>query len=107
MQKASKPGDDLQKELEFYKKKVTELSGESIRSDYLLSSLRYELKQRQDGFSLLTQLQEKFSINTPVEELFSETLKAIKTCLGMDRAVMLARDPFANNFSPAFFQGYT
>lgn len=106
MAESSNEGMDWQKELEFYKKKLNELSGESIRYDYLLSSLRYELKQRKDGFAVLTRLQTEFTVATPLETLFSVTLKAINTHLSMDKSVILTANTKKNIFQAGYWQGY-
>ncbi len=106
MQSSSSPGHEIQKELDYYKKKLEELSGASIRYDYLLTSLRHELKQRKEAFSLLTSLQQKFTVATPLGELFSHTVKAVKTHLGMDRAVILTFDPSKKVFQPVSCIGF-
>src|SRR5687768_7772355 len=100
------PTNESERELDYYKRKLNELSGESIRFDYILSSLRYELKQRKDGFSLLTKLQKEFTIATPLNELFSETLKTVNKHLGMDRSVILSYDPVKDIFQSSHWLGY-
>ena len=60
----SASNNDSQRELAYYKKKLDELSGESIRYDYTISALRFELKQKKDAFAILTNLQKEFSVGT-------------------------------------------
>ena len=56
--------EELQKEIAYYKKQLDQMSGESIRHDYVRTSLRHELKQKKDAFGALTALQQKFSVTT-------------------------------------------
>jgi len=85
----SPSNNDSQRELAYYKKKLDELSGESIRYDYTISALRFELKQKKDAFAILTNLQKDFSVGTPIPVIFDTTVKAIINHLGMDRSVIL------------------
>ena len=89
METGSHSNNDTQRELAYYKKKLDELSGESIRHDYALSTLRYELKQKKDAFAILTNLQKEFSVRTPISVIFETTVKAIINHLGMDRSMIL------------------
>lgn len=106
MEEQQRDDNELQKELQYLKKKLTELSGESIKYDYQLSSMRFELKQRKDAFSTLTALQKKFTVATPLNELFRETVKAVITQLQMDRSVLLLYDAAKNSFTPVQWYGY-
>jgi signal transduction histidine kinase len=103
----NQPGEEeIQKELAYLRNKLTELSGESIKYDYQLSSMRFELKQRKDAFSTLTLLQKKFTIATPLQELFRETVKAVITQLQMDRSIILIYDASKDIFTPSQWYGY-
>jgi signal transduction histidine kinase len=99
-------GKEIHKELEYLRNKLTELSGENIKYDYQLSSMRFELKQRKDAFSTLTLLQKKFTIATPLPELFRETVKAVITQLQMDRSILLLYDASKDIFIPSQWYGY-
>ena len=61
MDETSSPDNELQRELAYYKKQLNQISGESIQHDFVLSSLRHELKQKKEAFSILTNLQREFS----------------------------------------------
>src|SRR4051794_39848005 len=83
-------------ELTYYKRQLDEISGQNVKNDYLISSLRHELKQKRDGFSLLAELQQSFDIRTPLSAVFSATVRAINTTLGMDRSILLTSTSNSN-----------
>jgi hypothetical protein len=69
---ARNAGDSEQpdRELDYYKRQLDEISGQNVKNDYLISGLRHELKQKRDGFSLLAELQQSFDIRTPLSAVF-------------------------------------
>ena len=50
--------DPVQRELAYYKLQVDTLAGENLKLEYAISGLRHELRQKRQGFALLSQLQE-------------------------------------------------
>ena len=87
--------DGLKKEIAFYKKQLDQLSGQAMRHDLSITSMRHSLKQKNDAFAVLGALQKKYTVTTPLNLLLSETIKAITTNLGMNRSIALipAADP--------------
>ena len=69
--------NELQRELDYYKKQLDQFSGESIKHDFILSSLRRELNQKKAAFSILSRLQSEFSVATPLQVIFDNTVKEI------------------------------
>ncbi|GAO42734.1 ATP-binding protein [Flavihumibacter petaseus] len=103
------PTDRLQQELAYYKRQLDQLSGEAIRSDFALSSLRHEMKQKQEAFAILSHLQQAFTVTTPLETIFRTVVKAINLQLGMDRTLILLPDETAgtgDTFSAKYWSGY-
>ena len=100
-------GPDLKRELEYYKKQLEQMSGDSIRYDFMLSSLRHELKQKQEAFAVLASLQKAFTVATPEAEVLQITVKAINTQLGMDRSLVLLAMPETNRFSVGECHGFS
>jgi signal transduction histidine kinase len=96
----------LQRELDYYKKQADQISGESIRLDYTLSSLRLELKQKKEALSVLTDLQTEFSVTTPIATIYNKTVKAINAQLGMDHSMVLLQYSNTNVFKAAHWQGF-
>ena len=60
MNENSVPENKLQRELAYYKKQLDQMSGESIRHDFVLSSLRHELKQKKEALSILPNCKRNF-----------------------------------------------
>ena len=106
MDENSSSEDKLQRELAYYKKQLDQLSGESIQLDYTLSSLRLELKQKKEALSILTNLQSEFSVTTPLPVIYSKTVKAINTQLGMDQSIVLLPSPASNVFKAGYWDGF-
>src|SRR3982750_4530052 len=106
MEGTSFDGNELQRELAYYKKQLDKFSGESIKHDFVLSSLRRELKQKKAGFSILSTLQSEFSVTTPLDLIFATTVKAINTQLNMDRSVILVPISPPNKFKASKWYGY-
>lgn len=107
MDERSHSGNELQRELAYYKQKLDELSGESIRHDYALSSLRFELKQKKEAFGVLSSLQKEITVATPLSEIFAKAVKAINTQLGMDRSVVLTASAEYHTFKVGCWYGFT
>ena len=78
-----------QRELAYYKRQVDTLAGESLRLEYTISGLRHELRQKREGFALLSQLQEAIGAHKQISSIFSIALPAIGATLGIDKAVVL------------------
>jgi len=83
------PEEELRKETAYYKKQLDKLSGQSMRYDLTITTMRHSLKQKNDTFAVLTSLQKKYTVITPFDTFLAETIKAICTNLSMDRAVAL------------------
>ena len=61
----------LQKQNEFYKKRIEELSGDNLRYDIAVSGLRHELRQRRKSFALLSELQRTIGSQTELSDIFA------------------------------------
>src|SRR3954471_11942535 len=78
------------RELAYYQRQVDVLAGENLKLEYRISGLRHELKQKRQGFALLSQLQQSVSAHKQISSILSVVLPAIGTTLGIDRAVVLS-----------------
>src|SRR6266498_50808 len=105
MDQTSSTENELQKQLAYYKKQLDQISGESIQHDFILSSLRHELKQKKEALSILTNLQSEFSVNTPLPVIFAKTVKGIHTQLGMDYSIVLLPTSSSNTFKAGHWYG--
>ena len=97
---------EADRELAYYKRQVDSLAGENLRMEYILSGLRHELKQKREGFSLLSQLQESIGAHKQVSSIFSVALPAIGAVLGMDKAVVLTPGRHERGFRPTHWIGF-
>lgn len=98
--------NDLQKELAYYKKQLDRSSGESIRNDFILSSVRHQLKQKKEAIDTLTILQKEFSTALSLDSVFAKTVKAINKHLRMDRSIVLFPGVVSNIFTAGVWYGY-
>ncbi|WP_336517150.1 sensor histidine kinase [Pollutibacter soli] len=81
--------DERDKKIAYYKKKLDELSAENIRHDFIVSSLRHVLKQKNDALAVLSILQTKDVLSMTIEEIFIEVCKNILMNSGMDYVLVL------------------
>ncbi len=93
-------------ELEYYKLQLDELAGENLRRDYALSGLHHELKQRQQAFALLSELQQSIGAEQEISSIFETTIAAINATLGMDRSVVLVPDESGDRFRVSQWVGF-
>jgi signal transduction histidine kinase/class 3 adenylate cyclase/predicted Ser/Thr protein kinase len=98
--------DRLQREVAYYKRQVEELAGENLKLDYTIPALRHELRQKRDGFALLSQLQQSVAAHTQTSSIFEIAVPAINSMLGMDRTLVLAPAEKENVYRPAHWTGY-
>lgn len=98
--------EELRKELSYYKRRVDELSGENLKLDYTLSGLRHEIKQKRQGFALLSELQQTVGAEKNVSTIFETTIEAINSTLGMDRTVVLSPTDEEHAHRPTHLLGF-
>jgi hypothetical protein len=67
--------DELKKEIAYYKMQLDQRSGQMMRHDLMITSMRHSLKQKNDVFAVLITLQKKFTVSTAFETLLAETVK--------------------------------
>lgn len=96
----------LRKELDYYKKQLDELAGENVKLDYAISGLRHELKQKREGFALLSELQQSIGSHKQISPIFEVTITAINSTLGMDKTVVLTPTERENLFQPSQWIGF-
>ena len=94
------------KELEFYRRRVDELAGQAVRADSVVSRAKRELKQRRQGFALLTELHQVVTTDMPEETLFREVVDRLERHLKMDRSLILRREEGSAYFRPCYFHGF-
>ena len=100
------PLESARQELEYYRRQVDELAGENLKRDYEISGLRHELRQKQQGFALLSQLQQSIGAQKQISAIFETAICAINSVLGMDRTVVLAPTKREHVFRPSQWVGF-
>lgn len=100
--------EELRRALAYYEQRVDELGGANVQADSVISSVKSDLRVKNDGFDLLAGLQESIDAQMPVEEVIERTLEAINLRLRMDRSVFLARTGTGagTGFVPRFGLGF-
>lgn len=97
---------DPRRELNFYRRRVDELAGQAVRADSVVSRVRRELKQRRQGFALLSELHGLISTDMPPNAIFGATLERLERQLKMERMVILRRENATDVFRPCFTRGF-
>ena len=98
--------DRYQKEINYYKKQIDALSGENISLDYTILGLRHDLKQKREGFALLSELQQSIGAHQQISSIFEITIRTINTTLGMEKTVILTPSHEENIYKPSQWLGF-
>jgi signal transduction histidine kinase/class 3 adenylate cyclase len=98
--------NEVERELAYYKRQTDSLAGENLRMEYILTGLRHELKQKREGFALLSQMQESIGAHKELSSIFAVALPGIGAVLGMDKAVVLTPSRAENAFRPTQWIGF-
>ena len=96
----------LRQELDYYKRQLDELTGENLKLDYTLAGLRHELKQKRQGFALLSELQQSTGAYKQISSIFGVIIRAINSTLGMDKTVILTPTDVENHYRPSQWLGF-
>lgn len=97
---------EVERELAYYKRQVDTLAGENLKLDYVISGLRHELKQKRQGFALLSTLNDSIGAHKQISSIFSAALPAVGSTLGMDRAVVLSPSQREHCYRPSQWIGF-
>ena len=98
--------DEEQQNRERYlQTRLDELTGQTIKSDAVISRVTRELRQRRQGFALLSELHRNITTDLPAAEVYARLLDAVQRSLKMDRSVVLKRDSDSDAFRPESWIG--
>ncbi len=81
--------EDLRAQNAYYQKRLDELTGQTIKSDTVISRSTRELRQRRQALSLLSELHRTITTDLSKAEIFRRVLEATQRALKMDRSVVL------------------
>lgn len=102
---ASHSESPLRQQLDYFHKRLDELTGQAIKSDALNSRNTRELRQRRQALSILSDLQRAISTDMPPREIYARIIAAVQQSLKMDRTVILERGE-GDSFKPAAWAGF-
>ena len=106
MEESTDRKTNIQQELEYYKKLLDQMSGQSLQNDFTISSLGHQLKQKKEAFAILTTLQREFLVTTPLPVIFEKTIKTINAQLGMDQSMVLTPGPRVDSYKAEYWYGF-
>jgi len=99
--------DDLAKRSAYFQARLDELTGQAIKADAVISRSTRELRQRRQGFALLSDLHRTVTTDLPPGEVFARTIASVQKMLKMDRTVVLEHDGATQRFRPLAWDGFT
>jgi signal transduction histidine kinase len=98
--------EPVAQELAYYKRQVDEVAGQNLKLEYALSGLRHQVRQKQQGFALLSELQHSIGAQKRISAIFETAIGAINSVLGMDRTVVLMPTGREHAYRPAQWVGF-
>ena len=105
MEKTIDTIENLQKEVEYYKKQLNELSGDNIRRDYKVIDMSIEIMQMTQGLALIAALNQ-FKPIPVFEEIYDHFTEKINVHMKMDFSMLLLPDAgVPGNFFPNHMMG--
>jgi len=98
--------ESLNKQINFYKQRIEELSGDNLKYDIAVSGLRHELRQRRHSFALLSELHKTIGIHAELSSIFEVAIQAINPTLKMDKTVVLIPTEQEHVYRPGQWLGF-
>lgn len=98
--------ESLRKELDYYKRQLDKTSGDILNFDLTISGLRHEVRQKRQGFALLSELQQAIGVRKETSSIFEITIQAINATLGMDKTLILSQTDRENHYRPSQWLGF-
>jgi signal transduction histidine kinase/DNA-binding response OmpR family regulator len=98
--------ESVAQELAYYKRQVDAVAGQNLKLEYALSGLRHQVRQKQQGFALLSQLQHSIGAHKRISAIFETAIGAINSVLGMDRTVVLMPAGREHAYRPGQWAGF-
>jgi signal transduction histidine kinase len=99
-------GASPEHERDYYKRQADQLAGENLKLDYTIAGLRHDLRQKRQGFALLSELQQSIGAHKQISSIFEITMAAINTHLGMDKTVVLTPTQHEHRYRPSQWLGF-
>ena len=97
--------DQSKKELAYYRRQLEELAGDNLKLDHTVSGLKRAVKQKRQGFALLSELQHAIGTQRGVAGILDITLRAVNSTLGMDKTIVLSPAEQEHHYRPTQWIG--
>src|SRR4051794_12944988 len=97
--------ENFRRELAYYKKHLDDLAAERISIEHHIWTLQVQLRQKTQGFQLLSRLAHAFGAQTELASMFQMAVLDINSALAMDKTAILVRGATGNSYVPAYFAG--
>jgi signal transduction histidine kinase len=98
--------DPAAEELAYYKRQVDEIAGQNLKLEIAAAGLRHQVRQKQEGFALLAELQHSIGAQKRISAIFETAIGAISSTLGMDRTVVLMPTEREHTYRPGQWVGF-
>ncbi len=98
---------DAAKELAYYRRRLDELAGDSLRLDYEISGLKKEVRQRRQAFTLLARLQQSIASEEDLSKIFRIVIDEVNTTLGMDGTIVFIPTEREGRFRASQWKGFS
>lgn len=99
--------ESFEKEINYLKRQVKELTGACLKNEYAISNLGHELRQKRQGMALLSNLQQSITNINDISSIFENTVVAINDKLVMDKTIILTPAKNKNYYRPKKWMGFT
>lgn len=96
----------LRREIEYYRRQIDELGGETVKLDYAVSGLRHQLNQKRRAFTVLSELEHSVAAQPQLSTIFDRAIRAINATLDMDRTVVLVPAEAEDHYRPTQWLGF-
>ena len=80
-------------QVRYYQERLDELTGQSLKADAVISRTTRELKQRRQGFALLSELHRAISTDQTPSQMYALAIGSVQKALKLDRTVVLEMVP--------------
>jgi len=97
--------ENLRRELEYYKRHLDELAAARVTTEHRQWMLQAQLRQKKQGFLLLSRLSQTVGAQTDLAAMFRVTALAINAVLGMDRTLVFVPQEGGRGYRAAHFAG--
>lgn len=97
--------DEMQLAMTYYSQLADQMAGLAVRTDSIISATKHRLRQKQQGFSLLSALHQLIRTQMEPSRVYRLTIEKINTMLKMDCTVVFTPADQSHTFRPTSWLG--